>query len=262
MMNPAPDLATYDWIVINSSAGKDSQAMLDYVIDIGDCCGIPRSRFVVVHADLGRMEWEGTKELAEEHARHYGLRFEIIKRPQGDLLTQVRARGRWPSSQARYCTSDHKRTQVRKVLVKLGREIDGPCRILQCLGLRADESPSRARKSPLVFDAAASSGNRHVDVWLPIHDWTVQHVWARIRSAGTRHHNAYDLGMPRLSCVFCIFASKSALTVAARANPDLLQEYIQVEDSIGHLFRQGFSLHEVAGAAESGVVGPVENWVM
>jgi hypothetical protein len=46
-----PDLTTYHWITINSSAGKDSQAMLDVVVEQCDQVGVPRSRLVVAHAD-------------------------------------------------------------------------------------------------------------------------------------------------------------------------------------------------------------------
>jgi hypothetical protein len=38
-----PDLTAYDWIVINSSAGKDSQAMLDYVVEQADVLKVPHS---------------------------------------------------------------------------------------------------------------------------------------------------------------------------------------------------------------------------
>ncbi|HEX5271798.1 MAG TPA: hypothetical protein VFW33_14975 [Gemmataceae bacterium] len=102
-----PDLRAYTWIVINSSAGKDSQAMLDYVVGLADTAGVPRGRLVVAHADLGRVEWPGTRELAEEQARHYGLEFVAVSRPQGDLLDHVARRGMFPSPSVRWCTSDH-----------------------------------------------------------------------------------------------------------------------------------------------------------
>src|SRR4051794_6869526 len=73
-----PRLSGYQWIVVNSSAGKDSQAMLDYVVEQCDRLHVPRCRIVVAHADLGRVEWPGTRELAEEQARHYGLTFYAI----------------------------------------------------------------------------------------------------------------------------------------------------------------------------------------
>jgi predicted phosphoadenosine phosphosulfate sulfurtransferase len=43
-MATAPDLTSYDWLVINSSAGKDSQAMLDFVVSLADEQGVARAR--------------------------------------------------------------------------------------------------------------------------------------------------------------------------------------------------------------------------
>ena len=112
-------LAAFDTILVNSSAGKDSQATLDVIVEQADAEGVSRDRIVVVHADLGRVEWEGTLELAQEQAEHYGLRFETITNPKRDLLQQVEERGAWPDSKNRYCTSDHKRAQIRKVVTML-----------------------------------------------------------------------------------------------------------------------------------------------
>jgi 3'-phosphoadenosine 5'-phosphosulfate sulfotransferase (PAPS reductase)/FAD synthetase len=92
-----PLLTAYDVILVNSSAGKDSQAMLDLIIERAKAEGV-LDRVVVVHCDLGRVEWKGTRELAEEQARHYGVRFEVVSRPQGDLLQHIEQRGMWPSS--------------------------------------------------------------------------------------------------------------------------------------------------------------------
>src|SRR4051812_11013900 len=117
-----PDLTSYDWILLNSSGGKDSQAMLDSVYRQCSAVGVPLERLVVVHCDLGRVEWEGTRSLAARQAAHYGIRFEVVSRPQGDLLTHVELRGKWPSSTARYCTSDHKRGQVRTLMTRLAKE--------------------------------------------------------------------------------------------------------------------------------------------
>ena len=48
MTNPSPDLTTYDQILVNSSAGKDSQAMLDVVNEQAEAAGV-KDRVVVVH---------------------------------------------------------------------------------------------------------------------------------------------------------------------------------------------------------------------
>jgi 3'-phosphoadenosine 5'-phosphosulfate sulfotransferase (PAPS reductase)/FAD synthetase len=262
-----PDLTRYHWIVLNSSAGKDSQAMLDVVVEQADRMGVPRARLLVAHADLGRVEWPGTRQLAEEQARHYGLAFVAVARPQGDLLEHIAHRGMFPSPAARYCTSDHKRGQVLKVLTRLAecsrRQGVPVCRILNCLGLRAEESPARARRQPFAPNEMASNGRRWVDDWLPLHAWTVQQVWQRIRASGVRHHPAYDLGMPRLLCCFCIFSPRSALLLAGKHNPELLAEYVAVERQIGHAFRKELPLADVQEALRRGEEpGPIQDWTM
>ena len=262
-----PDLASYDVILVNSSAGKDSQAMLDHVVGLAGAAGV-LERVVVVHCDLGRVEWEGTRELAEEQARHYGVRFEVVSRPQGDLLTQVEQRGMWPDAARRYCTSDHKRGQVYRLLTKLAAEVSArtgrrQARVLNCLGIRAEESPARAKKVPFQKDAQASNGRRHVDTWLPIFAWSLDDVWKTIRASGVRHHRAYDLGMPRLSCAFCVLASKGALLLAAKHNPELLDADVAVEQKIGHSFMKSLPIAQIRVEARAGVeVGPVETWCM
>lgn len=261
--DPLPDLASFDVIMVNSSAGKDSQAMLDYVVELARAAGVA-DRITVFHADLGRVEWEGTAELAAEHAAHYGLPFCKIARPQGDLLDHVRSRGMWPSSTTRYCTSDHKRGQGRKMMTRLVADLalDRPARVLNCMGFRREESPARAKKEAFRYDTPASGKGtvRQVWEWLPILEWTLDEVWARIRQAGTRHHWAYDLGMPRLSCCFCVLASRSALVVAAVHNPGLLAEYVAVEAEIGHDFQHGTKIADIAAEARRGVPVTIKGW--
>jgi 3'-phosphoadenosine 5'-phosphosulfate sulfotransferase (PAPS reductase)/FAD synthetase len=259
------NLASYDVILINSSAGKDSQAMLTHLVERADAEGVSRDRIVVVHADLGRVEWEGTRELAEKQAAVYGLRFETVARSE-DLLDQVvtrhntlRAKGdtttpAWPSSQARYCTSDQKTSQVAKIMTKLAADHraahpDRPIRILNCLGIRAAESPARAKKIPFGPDAAATNGRRIVDRWLPIFDWSEEQVWDTIRRSGLPYHPAYDAGMPRLSCMFCVLAGRTELVLSARLNPAMAQEYLAVERLVGHTFKADLSMAEIVAAA-------------
>src|SRR4051812_40424373 len=167
-----PKLSGYHWIVVSSSAGKDSQAMLDYVVEQCDQCRVPRSRLVVAHADLGRVEWPGTRELAEEQARHYGLAFSAISRPQGDLLHHIEQRGMSPSPSARYCTANHKRAPVSALLTRLAQtsrcEGASLVRILNCMGMRAEESPARAKKShspSMSGTPTADGGTPTADAW-------------------------------------------------------------------------------------------------
>jgi 3'-phosphoadenosine 5'-phosphosulfate sulfotransferase (PAPS reductase)/FAD synthetase len=258
-----PDLTAQDFILLNSSGGKDSQAMLDYMAQLIKDSGTT-ARVIVVHCDLGRVEWEGTKALAAAQAAHYGFAFMAVSR-DGDLLDQIMDRrisldskGKteapaWPSSDARFCTSDQKTSQVEKLMTKLVREsgIAGrPVRILNCLGIRAEESPARAKKPQLHRDSA-SNGKREVTRWLPVFTWSEAEVWATIKASGVAYHPAYDLGMSRLSCVFCVFASKADLVIAAKANPELAREYVAVEILVRSTIRKDLSMADVVALAEA-----------
>jgi 3'-phosphoadenosine 5'-phosphosulfate sulfotransferase (PAPS reductase)/FAD synthetase len=274
-----PDLAWYDVILFSSSAGKDSQAALDLLVEHAKTAGVLH-RIVVVHADLGEMEWSGTRDLAEEHAQHYGLRFETVSRytkfgHAQTLLEQIEARGRFPDSKRRYCTSDHKRGPIRTLMTFLAGEVreEGltgrPVRILSVMGMRAEESPDRALKKPFRHDEGktcpcpscqgrdrsdrrngASNTRRHVDEWLPVHSWSVLDIWDRVTRAGTRSHWAYEAGLPRLSCCFCVLAPRNALVLAARLNPPLAAEYAAVEERIGHSFKLDLSMAEIVELAQ------------
>lgn len=260
-----PDLTAFDAVLVNSSGGKDSQAMLDEVVTLARAAGVV-DRVRVVHADLGRVEWKGTRQLAEAQARVYGVPFEVVQRERGDLLEQIEAREMFPDKNNRYCTSDQKRDQIAKVFTQIaaehrGRGSDRLVRILNCMGLRAAESPARSKLVPLERNTRVSNGRKEVWTWLPIHSWTVDQVWARIRASGVPHHPAYDLGMPRLSCIFCVFSSRAALILAGKHNPELLAEYVRVEQKIGHTFRKDQSIAEIAAAVASGEEpGPITTW--
>lgn len=273
------------WLVVNSSGGKDSQAMLDLVAREVVAAGhVSADRVVVVHADLGKVEWQGTKELAEEQAKHYGFRFVITKRKNAagveqNLLEHVIARKEqlvrdgksdapaWPSSTARYCTSDHKRGPVRTVWTQLVSEA-GPGKhiIVNAMGLRAQESSARAKRVAWA-KSKQSNGKRDVYEWLPIHDLKVDEVWSIIKASGVRHHRAYDLGMPRLSCCFCIFSPRAALMLAGKHNPELLAEYVEVEKKVGSSFRVNLKLVDIqndllSGKATEADIGDVKDWCM
>jgi 3'-phosphoadenosine 5'-phosphosulfate sulfotransferase (PAPS reductase)/FAD synthetase len=259
------ELSKYDWIVINSSAGKDSQVTLDVIYNQAVAQGVDLSRLVVVHCDLGRVEWAGTRELAEEQARHYGLRFEVMHTynedgQQWDLLQHTLAKGMFPFSNTRWCTSDHKRGPVGRLLTQLKDETIAAWRaanpgqkvklaphvnILNCLGLRAAESEERKKMLPVELNKRFSNSLKTVTDYLPIHAWSTDAVWAHIKASGVRYHEAYDLGMTRLSCVFCFYAGRDQLLLAGRHNRALLAAYVDVETKIGFTFTPDLALADI-----------------
>ena len=102
------------------------------------------------------------------------------------------------------------------------------------MGLRADESAARARKTPWNRSDRNSRAGRSWFDWLPIFDLAADDVFRIIRDAGQSPHWAYAAGMSRLSCSFCILASRSDLRRAAELRPCLYREYVDLERRIGH----------------------------
>ena len=381
-----PDLHKHDFVIVNTSAGKDSQAMMANVVEMAKRQNYPLEKLVAVHADLGRAEWAGTLELAREQAEHYGLRFEVVTREKNDLIDQIeqrygtllqrqvdtarllgdgklttwkqlsaanvedviklidtgastsewtaaerakkmiwkagenlkvntedqeekrgkarialskaeerlkvaeakaegstrkadltrlekaqaalaKAQARlddlavdyadqtidfgapipWPSSNARFCTSDHKAVEVSRLITALAGEFKErtgkPARVLNAMGIRAQESDNREKMTN--FSRQTTTGNQIVDRWYPIHDWHEERVWKEILDSKVPFHKAYRLGMRRLSCVFCVYASREDLMVAATHNPKLFQVYLELEKKVGSEFRSGQSLADV-----------------
>jgi 3'-phosphoadenosine 5'-phosphosulfate sulfotransferase (PAPS reductase)/FAD synthetase len=111
-----------------------------------------------------------------------------------------------------------------------------PARVLNVMGMRAQESPARRLLDPFTFDEGSSSrsrrasrARRHVWAWLPVHDWTADQVWADIKASGVPFHWAYKAGFPRLSCRFCVLAPQSALVRAAQLDPAGAAARVRVE---------------------------------
>jgi len=186
----------------------------------------------------------------------FGMQFHVSRRRRHDgeeetLLQYALRRGKWPSNTQRWCTSDFKRGPGGRVLTELSHRYNAK-RVLYVFGYRHEESPARAKKETLTLNKQFTTKSRIVDEYNPILSWTVDEVWYIIKSNHIPYHYAYDMGMPRLSCVFCIFAPVDALVIAGKHNPELLDQYIDAEKEMGHSFRNKFAIAEVKELIESG----------
>ncbi len=256
------DLTAYDLILLNTSGGKDSSVMAWVVTRMAEAQGV-KDRLVLGHATF-REEWTGTIAVVKLQAEQLGLPFHVVERGEG-LLDYVRRRKMWPSSKARYCTSDFKRAPIDKLITKLAPGLERRMKVLNVMGIRAEESPARAKKVPFKVNERRTNGRRHVDDWLPILSLKKEEVWTTIHENRIPQHWAYAIGMPRLSCRFCIFAPKAALVLAGKQeeNIEMLREYVTVEKEIGHSFRENLKIADVLAEVERGAeAGPVSDWKM
>ena len=215
---------------VSHSGGKDSQAMYAHVRTI-----VPDDQIVVVHADLGEIEWEGV----EDHIRATTVHPLNIVRAGKTFFQMVRSRARnrpdvpsFPASGTRQCTSDLKRGPIYKFIrrdmtrrrAKLG---------INTIGLRAEESPSRQKLVDLAVNETLTNRKRTVYNWLPIHRLKEPEVFHRIELAGQEPFWAYTAGNKRLSCVFCILACAGDLANGRKHRPELFEKYTALERETG-----------------------------
>jgi DNA sulfur modification protein DndC len=217
---------------VSHSGGKDSQAMYSELRKV-----IPYNQIVVVHANLGEVEWPGVVDHIKGTVDHY---VNVVQAGK-TFLEMVENRGKWPSSAYRQCTSDLKRGPIfkfiRQDLYRKGASI-----AVNCMGLRAEESNARAKKQPFTFNKTQSAikrGTRHVYDWLPVFHYSTAAIFQTIHDAGQKPFWAYEKNQ-RLSCVFCIMGSVNDLRHGAEQNPKLYKRYVDLEKKIGHtMFMKG-----------------------
>lgn len=131
-----PDLRWYDVIFVNSSGGKDSINISYRLVQLAKEQGV-FDRLVMIHADLGFVEWIGTRELVEEHARDLGMPIHIVTK-NVDLPTRILAGGLWPAGgPARFCTGEFKEKPIKSLASRIVGEITGVSSANQSL-IRAD----------------------------------------------------------------------------------------------------------------------------
>ena len=113
--------------VVNHSGGKDSQAMCIEMTRL-----VPREQLVIVHADLGEVEWAG----AVDHIKATSdLPLHICSSRRG-LLQMIEERGMFPSPTLRQCTSDLKRGPIERTIRGIVKAT-GNKLIVNCMGMRA-----------------------------------------------------------------------------------------------------------------------------
>jgi 3'-phosphoadenosine 5'-phosphosulfate sulfotransferase (PAPS reductase)/FAD synthetase len=231
-------------VAIGVSGGKDSCALALATVAHLDAIGHAGPR-VLVHADLGRVEWRDSLPTCERLATRLGLELLVVRRTQGDMMDRWLQRWRdnmrryadlacvkvilpWSTPSMRFCTSELKVSVIEQALTKRfpGRVI------VSCAGIRHDESTERAnapisKPSPgLERKKLATSGVS----WHPLVEWTESDVRAYCASRDFDLHEGYTrFGMSRISCAFCIMADGADLKSSA-ACPDNVAVYREMVD--------------------------------
>jgi 3'-phosphoadenosine 5'-phosphosulfate sulfotransferase (PAPS reductase)/FAD synthetase len=239
-------------VAIGVSGGKDSQACALAVNEHLNSIGHTGVR-VLVHSDLGRVEWKDSINICEELASHLGLELLVVRRQAGDMMD--RWLGRWKNNLARYadlscvklilpwstpsmrfCTSELKVDVITAALKKRFPDQD----ILNVAGIRREESDAR-KKMPVSAQHAKLKRKGNIGItWNAIIEWKLDDVFAVIAQAGLRLHEAYTKYMAsRVSCAYCIMSAEGDLRAAAGCldNQALYIEMVELEASSTFAFQ-------------------------
>ena len=233
-------------VAMGVSGGKDSCTLAFAVNDYLNRVGHTGPR-ILIHSDLGRVEWKDSLPTCERLADAVGLELVTVRRRAGDMMDRWRVRWRnnlaryadlscvklilpWPTAAMRYCTSEMKTQVICRYLVERfpGRTI------ISASGIRADESPKRA-KSPVVKVQPKLKSKTFETLgfdWHPILRWKKAQVFSYLAARHFPLHEAYSVyGSSRVSCAFCFLASQGDIRASAECqdNHDIYREMCRLE---------------------------------
>jgi 3'-phosphoadenosine 5'-phosphosulfate sulfotransferase (PAPS reductase)/FAD synthetase len=248
-------------VAVGVSGGKDSQACALAVASHLDAIGHTGPR-ILVHADLGRVEWKDSLPTCQRLADHLGWELLVVQRKAGDMLS--RWQGRWKNNVARYvdlecvklilpwstpsmrfCTSELKVAVIESALKKRFAGQD----VINVTGVRREESANRA-KAPVAKsnpDVVKEGGTGFT--WNAIIDLSIGQVFSTIEASGLALHEGYTVhNMSRISCVFCIMSNLDDMqnSAACEDNVPVYLDMVEIEAVSTFAFQGSRWLADVA----------------
>lgn len=244
---------------IGVSGGKDSSAMAHALTEYLDTVGHGGPR-VLVHSDLGLIEWRDSLPMCEQLAQRLGLKLIVVHK---DMIARWKQRQRnnihryeqlqcvklvmpWSSAQWRFCTGENK---VVPICSELACRFPGQV-ILSASGIRRDESDQRKKALVSKEQPKLTKKKLHTSGfdWHPIIEWSLEDVFAYHQAKAIPWHPAYTLGCTRVSCTYCVLGSQRNLTVATlcEENHEAYRQLVSIEIASTFSFQSGFWLGEIA----------------
>lgn len=226
-----------DVLFVSHSGGADSQATLAVLKRLGLL-----DKVVIVHSDLGEMEWEEMKPWIEKNS--FGLPCHVVQ-ADFDFFEMVRKYNRIPSGMNQFCT-DMLKTEPIKEFNHQWMYDNGLKTAINVTGMRAQESPRRAKKKPFTLSKGKGTSGMHmvrkhpdhtIYDWMPIFEFTYEEVREEIADAGQDVHWVYKEGFSRLSCAMCVNGRIGEHQKAAKMRPKLAKKMAELEREVGRTLR-------------------------
>ena len=254
-------LAANAVVAVGVSGGKDSQACALAVAAHLDAIGHTGPR-VLVHSDLGVVEWKDSLPTCERLAAHLGWELIVVRRKAGDMLD--RWRGRWANNVARYrdlecvklilpwstpsmrfCTSELK---VHVIASELKKRFPSQ-NVVNVTGIRREESSNRAKAPCSQHNSAIVKAGATGMTWNAIIDATLEDVFGSIAAVGLALHEGYTrYKMSRISCIYCIMSNEDDLKNSATCpdNQDVYRDMVDLEIESTFAFQGARWLGDIA----------------
>lgn len=249
-------------VAIGVSGGKDSSVAAIKTFEYLDKVGHKGPR-ILIHADLGRIEWTMSIQICQELADQLGVELVVVRRQKGDMvdrwyqrwndnvkryadLSCVRLIMPWSSAAWRFCTSELKMKIIATELIKRfpGQEI------LSVIGIRRQESSNRAKKPISQVNKLLTNKTQQTSGldWNAILNYTEENVWATHHIYKLPIHEAYKIyGSSRVSCSFCVMAREADLLAATNQvkNIPVYLELVELEIASSFGFKENGWLGDI-----------------
>lgn len=172
----------------------------------------------------------------EEAAERVAQALEILHPTGIPFLDLCMLKGRFPSTKARFCSTELKHHPVRDwVVLPALEEFE---EVILWQGVRAQESPARANLPEWEEDADDTPG---LHVYRPILKWQHEDVFAIAKRHGIKPNPLYQQGCSRVGCMPCIHARKSELAEIFSRWPEEIKRVAEWERLVAACSRRGNS---------------------
>jgi 3'-phosphoadenosine 5'-phosphosulfate sulfotransferase (PAPS reductase)/FAD synthetase len=198
-------------------------------------------------------EWEHPITLEHEKAQValLGCHHVVLKRKEGGFVALAKKKKRFPSTMARFCTTELK---VKPFIDYLIDEVHDHVLIIQ--GIRNDESAARSNmpdacryfkyyNQPFALGRTMSYRKKEVLEWTAKYDDSILRPFISnsalevidyIKRKGFDVNPLYYMGASRVGCMPCINARHEEVRMMANMLPDAIQRLRDAEKEVGNSF--------------------------
>lgn len=226
--------------VVFADTGNEHAQTYDYVRYLEQITGV---RIEWVCADFSR-QIDGKRAFVAAKWPGMGVPAELVAsalatlQPTGNpFLDLCIWKGRFPSSQRQFCTSELKRIPIYEQIHRPALEAGSD--VISWQGVRALESRRRALLP--ARELVMTNEQTGAELWTvrPILKWTAEECFAMHRKHNIKHNPLYEQGQGRVGCMPCINTRKDELLEISRRFPEEIQRIAEWERIVAQASKRG-----------------------